>query len=81
MIICIAFNAILSASNIAGCVGVDCIGEETNTTYNNTISLLTPNGVSFLFLLFVFVCILRVERLLIDDRMAGWRGIEINRSD
>ena len=49
MIICIAFNAILSASSIAGGVVVDGVGDEANTTCNNTISLLTPNGVSSIF--------------------------------
>ena len=37
MIICIVNNAILSASNIAGCVVVDGVGDKTNTTCNNTI--------------------------------------------
>ena len=67
-IICIAINDILSASNIAGCVVVDSVGDKTNTTYNNIIFSLSPNGVSFIFFLFVFVCVLRVERLL----MAWW---------
>ena len=81
MIICIVNNGILSASSIAGCVAVDSVGDRTTTTCNNTILSLTPYGVSFIFFFFVFVCILRVERLLIDDLMAGWRRVGINRSD
>ena len=49
MIVCIVNNGILSASNIAGGVVLDGVGDEANTTCNNTISLLTPNGVSFIF--------------------------------
>ena len=80
MIICIVNNGISSASSIAGCVAVDSVGDRTNTTCNNTILSLTPYGVSFIFFFFVFVCILRVERLLIDYWMDDWRGIGINRS-
>ena len=50
-------KAISPASNIAGCVVVDCVVDTTNTTCDNTISLFTPIGVPFIFFLFVFVLI------------------------
>ena len=49
MIMCIAMTAILSALNFAGCVVVLCVGDGFNTTCNDTIALLTPNGVLFTF--------------------------------
>ena len=74
--ICIASSTILPASNIAGCVVVDCVVDTTNTTCDNTISLFTPIGVPFIFFLFVFVLITQsgasvglMRMVLLLDRM------------
>ena len=80
MIVCIAINAILSVLNIAGCFVVDCVEDGSNTTCNNTISLMTPNGASLTFFLFVFVGYSEWSVcwsdwcMVVVDGEAGWFG-------